>query len=151
MKKINAINSSLVTTPNTRDRLGWLITGLIQSDGSFGIGIVQNKEQATVRLNYHLTIELTMTSLPLLREVQAYFGVGSINFDNKRNTCIYSIRAIDHIWHILVPHLLKYSLYGSKQKSFVTLVKVLILIYPFKGSRPTPLTMAPGRGAVYIG
>ena len=137
---------SPIIAANQQDKLGWLITGLVQSDGSFGMRIIKYKNSIRIRLV--LVIEMTIASLPLLEQVRSYFGCGSINIDKKRNTCIFTITDLSALLHIVVPHFLKYPLFGAKYLSFYKFLRVLILIYPIKGSNYDKLTLAK---AVYLG
>lgn len=102
----------------------------------------------TIGLSLNLTIELTKSSLPLLKQVQLYFGCGQIYFNDKRNTCTYYVQGSSLLFHKILPHFLDFPLFGSKFKSFYTFLQVLILIYPLKGRNPDKLTLAR---ALYIG
>lgn len=139
---VNKLDScrEIVITPTTRSKLAWLVTGLVQSDGCFGMRVFKYKK--SIGISFKLTIEMTMTSLPLLKQVQAYFGCGSIYFNKKRNTCIYSISAKSELWHIVVPHFLNYPLFGSKYESFVKFLKAFTLFYPIQGKNQDKLTLA---------
>lgn len=137
---------SIIKLNNAAANLPWLITGLVQSDGSLGMRIIKYNQSFRVRLS--LVIEMTMESLHLLEQVQSYFGCGFINLNHKRNTCIYTVTDVSALWHVIVPHFLKYPLYGAKYLSFYKFLLVLTLIYPIRGSNSDKLTLAR---AIFLG
>lgn len=52
-----------------------VISGLVQSDGSFSVSIVKSNS-ALVRPQFSIT--LMLSSLNLLKAIQQYFGIGHI-------------------------------------------------------------------------
>lgn len=51
---------------------GWILSGLIQSDGSFGISIKKNKSKLGFFITLFLRVELNIHSLPLIQEMQSF-------------------------------------------------------------------------------
>lgn len=125
---------------NNHIKLAWVITGLVQSDGSLGMRIT--KYQDSIRIRLALVIEMTIDSLPLLEQVRAYFGCGTITLNLNRNSCVYTVTSLSELWHIIVPHFLNYPLYGAKYLSFYKFLRVLTLIYPIRGKNSDKLTLA---------
>lgn len=137
----NNKNFNLVNTPNIRDRLGWLITGLFQSDGSFAISFPLVKN--TMQIALSISITLHISSLPLLQVVQNYFGCGTLTiYPGRQEACTFYINNIFHLWHIVLPHFLKYPLIGSKHDSFYIFTKVLTIIYSFNSKKKSKLDKA---------
>jgi hypothetical protein len=63
------------------------------------------------------SIELHIKDLPLLKEVQSYFGVGKLHIRvrEKRKTVIYSVQSIKDLNNIIIPHFIKYPLLTQKK------------------------------------
>ena len=118
-------------------KFGWVISGLIQSDGSFGIKINKVNYGIGLSVNAFLIIELSKKSLPLLKSVHNYFGCGTLNIREDRNMCKFEITDINSLFHIVIPHFLNYPLFGEKYKSFVKFAQALTLLYPYhKKNKP---------------
>lgn len=85
---------------------------------------------------------MSVTSLPLLQLMQNYFGCGNIYIREDRKIAWFRINSIYELWHIVVPHFLKYPVTGSKNNSFFKFLQVLIILYPFVNKKKDSLTMA---------
>jgi LAGLIDADG endonuclease len=106
-----------------------VVTGLFQSDGTFGIGVHTSASKLFITVK--LTLELTITSWPLSLKIQSYFGCGRVTIDQKRQMCKFEISDLPTLWHIIIPHFLKYPFFGDKHQSFIKYVKNLTLMYPY--------------------
>lgn len=122
---------NIIKTPI--NKFAWVISGLIQSDGAFGISIRKVNYGYGFSVKPYFRIELRIESLSLIKQVQSYFGCGSIGVVEKlnRNTCYFEILNINHLWHIIVPHFTNYPLYGKKHVSFIKFVQTLSILYPY--------------------
>lgn len=127
MKNTNTMNISI----NPSNKFAWVISGLIQSDGSFGTSIRQVKYGYGFTIKPFLRIELRIESLPLLKKIQSYFGCGSIGIVKNRNTCYFEILDFNNLWNIVLPHFINYPLYGSKFFTFIQFVQILSILYPY--------------------
>src|ERR1700709_1319125 len=99
---------------NPSNPFAWVITGLIQSDGNFRIKIVKVNYGLGYSVGLLLSIELRIESLPLFKSVHSYFGCGRLSIREDRNMCIFEITDIHSLWHVVIPHFLKYPLFGLK-------------------------------------
>lgn len=106
----------------------YFVTGLTEAEGSFSI--VKNRDPRakygmTVSLRFKITMLVNETIL--LKKVQAFFGVGSINIDEKYGTIDYLVR--DKIsLKVIKNHFIKYPLRGSKFLDFEDFKQALELM-----------------------
>nr|YP_009543488.1 LAGLIDADG endonuclease [Coniothyrium glycines]AYU74378.1 LAGLIDADG endonuclease [Coniothyrium glycines] len=115
----------------------WWVTGITDSEGNFSI----NYSKPTNKVTFNFKITQKDHSLVILTDLQAYFGIGNINIDNKLfNTYKFSVNKIDHLINIIIPHFDKYPLKGSKQLDFLDWKKA-ILDYAENKSIKTVLTI----------
>ena len=104
------------------------VTGLTEAEGSFSI--VKNRDTRakfgmTVSLRFKITMLVNETAL--LKKVQAFFGVGIINIDEKYGTIDYLVR--DKIsLRVIKDHFIKYPLRRSKFLDFEDFKQALELI-----------------------
>jgi hypothetical protein len=122
------------------NKFAWIISGLIQSDGSFGISIRKVNYGYGFTVKPYFRIELRIESLPLIKEVKSYFGCGSVGVvaNNKRKSCYFEILNVSHLWHIIIPHFLNYPLFGKKNLSFINFVQALSIMYYFLNKKKQP-------------
>ena len=89
----------------------------------------------------YLSIELHIESFFLLKKVQSYFSCGRLSIRKDRKICIYEISQFNELWNILIPHFLKYPLFGLKHVAFIRFVQALSLLYPYAGKTKSPLLL----------
>lgn len=136
----NSTATDLVTVPSKMDQLAWTITGLTQSDGSFGFSFSEVVYGCKLKARPFFAIELNNVSYDLLKEVQSYFGCGNLSYV-KNNKAVFSITDIKLLWHVIVPHFLKYPLYGGKQFAFIKFIEGLNISYQYWYKRRTPIVV----------
>lgn len=116
------------------------VTGLTEAEGSFSIvknHDVRAKYGMTVSLRFKITMLVNETIL--LKKVQAFFGVGSINIDEKYGTIDYIVpfalpcrqdkaRGDKISLNVIKNHFIKYPLRGSKFLDFVDFKQALELM-----------------------
>lgn len=135
--------TQIVTIPTLNDQIAWFITGVSQSDGSFILSVILNKEKTKIKnLNLKFSIEMTKESLPLLEKIKNHLACGSIRIRNDRNTVIFSVESLPELWHKVLPQFLNYPLTGAKNYSFYKFFQVLTIIYPLRGKSKDKLTLA---------
>jgi hypothetical protein len=106
----------------------YFVTGLTEAEGSFSI--VKNRDARakfgrTVSLRFKITMLVNETAL--IKKVHAFFGVGSINSDEKYGTIDYLVR--DKIsLKVIKDHFIKYPLRGSKHLDFLDFLQALELM-----------------------
>ena len=64
----------------------------------------------------------------LLKQIQSFFGVGSITTYKKRGTVSFYVKSIVEINSIIIPHFDKYPLLTQKRADFLLFKKVVELI-----------------------
>lgn len=62
----------------------------------------------------------------LLLKIKNYFNCGSLNFNNNRKTCIYSVTNVTDVVYNILPHFAKYTLRGTKYLDFLDFLKLFI-------------------------
>lgn len=121
---------NIILTPV--NKFAWIITGVFQSDGSFGIKIIKNKSNLGLQINLYFTLHLSITSLPLILKIKTYFNCGHVIIDKKNQMCKFEITDINSLWHLVIPHFIKYPFFGDKHSSFIKFVKILTLLFPYR-------------------
>lgn len=120
------INNSLTPLPS----LAWYYTGFCHSDGSLFISIEKKAKGVWgFRLNPMFAITLEIGSLKLIQDIARFFGCGSIIITKQSAT--FRVTSFFHIWHIIIPHFLKYPFVGRKFLVFKIFVICCSLMLPF--------------------
>jgi hypothetical protein len=73
-------------------------------------------------------IELHGKDLPLLKQIQSFFGVGSINVRKKNNQVIFTVSSLKDLINVIIPHFDKYPLITQKRADFELFKKVVALM-----------------------
>ena len=73
-------------------------------------------------------IHLHLKDINLLKEIQSYFGVGNINYQNKNTTCVYSVGSISDLINVVFPHFEKYPLLTEKQADFEIFKEIVTMM-----------------------
>lgn len=106
------------------------ISGLVQSDGSFTISIVKASSKLGFVLRPSFSIRLLPSSYPIIKAMKDYFGVGEIYITQKYVN--YQVNNFMHLWHVIIPHFIKYPLHSRKHISFVKFVTIMRLLLPYQ-------------------
>lgn len=106
----------------------YFVTGLTEAEGSFSIikcRDARGKFGMTIMLRFKIT--MLVNEIALLKDVKAFFGVGSIDIDEKRGAVNYIVR--DKIsLDVIKKHFIKYPLRGTKFLDFNDFVQALELM-----------------------
>lgn len=105
----------------------WFITGFADAEGCFSIRV---RKTTKTRVGWHVecvfSICLHMRDLPLLEEIQSYFGgVGRIS---KGKNCAYFVSSINDLTTVIIPHFVKYPLITKKQGDFLLFKSIVDMI-----------------------
>lgn len=93
MKSLNNINLN----PN------W-VTGFSDAEASFIIQFFE-KKSGTYQVQPSFSINLHSKDTSLLKDIQVFFnGVGTITFDNNRNTVHFRVSKLNDLINIIIPH-----------------------------------------------
>jgi len=121
---------------NQQERLGmsYWISGFTDGEGCFTISIIKN---STTRFGKQIFPEFVITqgakSLPALKEIQKFFGCGSIvlnkRYDNHNEHLYrYCVRSISDLNSIIVPFFERFQLHTYKRNDFLIFKKVVAMM-----------------------
>ena len=79
-------------------------------------------------------IDLHSRDLFLIRKIQSFFGVGTINQYESKNSVVYSVQSLRDIINVIIPHFDKYPLITQKKADYLR----ACLFFPFLFTRFTP-------------
>lgn len=107
----------------------WVITGLIDSEGSFSIIIDKNKTRKLgSRVQTKFQLDVHIKDLNLLRQLQEYLdGIGSIHISRDKNRVNFSVNSKKDLMK-LINHLEKYPLQTQKAADFFLFKQAVELI-----------------------
>jgi len=135
MKNINnnLIEINLPTFMNNIKLHPYFVTGLTDAEGSFSITKHKdNRAKHKISIGLSFRISMLSNEIELLHKVKNFCGCGNLLFDDKRGTLIpamtFGIRDINSINNVVIPHLSKYPLRGTKHLDFLTFKKAVDLI-----------------------
>ena len=121
LKVDKIFESKLKLNPN-------FITGLTESEGSFSI--IKHKDiRAKFNINISLRFKITMLNneVELLNMIKYFFNCGFI-LHNKDGSIDFTIRDINSINSILMPHFLNYPLRDTKYLDFLSFKEAINII-----------------------
>jgi len=106
----------------------WFITGFIDAEGCFSIRV---RKTSRTLLGWHVeavfSINLHSRDLPILKEIQAYFGgIGRLT-EGKKN-CGYYVSSIGELTTVIIPHFIKYPLITQKLADFLLFKTVIDIV-----------------------
>lgn len=79
--------------------------------------------------SFYFSICLHSRDLPLILQVQSYFGgIGSISKNKNREEVIYSVNGLTDLTTVIIPHFLKYGLLTQKAADFILFTRVVELM-----------------------
>ena len=78
-------------------------------------------------VEYIFSIHLHSRDLPLLKEIQAYFGgIGRIT--EGKNNCGYYVSSLEELTTVIIPHFIKYPLITQKLADFLLFKSVVNMV-----------------------
>lgn len=105
----------------------YFFTGLTEAEGSFSVTKRRDdraKHGLTIGLGFKIT--MLINELELLKLVQSFFGVGTLDVYNNTGIVDYIVRGKNEL-NFIKDHFFKYLLRGTKYLDFFGFVKVLDL------------------------
>jgi len=125
----NAQNVGSQLTKTTSMEFSWYVTGFVDGEGCFSIGIVKREKMRTgLEIRPSFAIGQNRESLDVLKLIQNYFGCGAIRFSKKDQFYKYEVRSIKDLKTKIIPHFKKYPLQTSKKNDFLKFVYICDLI-----------------------
>ena len=103
------------------------ISGFIQADGVFHVGISRSKDyKLGVRVTPSLHLSQHINSINLLHEIKEYFNVGHIT--TNRNEANYIVNSFPKLKEVIIPHFDKFTLKSGKFESYVKFKEIINLM-----------------------
>ena len=127
MKNAQNVGSQLQKMTSTE--FSWYITGFVDGEGCFSIGIVKREKMRTgLEIRPSFSVGQNRKSLDVLKLIQNHFGCGAIRFSKKDQLYKYEVRSIKDLKTKIIPHFKKYPLQTSKQEDFLKFEYICDLI-----------------------
>lgn len=104
----------------------WIITGLIDAEGSFGVNILEDSTH-TLGYNTYISLEMGLNykDKPLLDNLQRSLGVGYVYYNPHDKTYKWKVSNINEISEIIITHFRKYYLLTQKRADFELFAKIV--------------------------
>lgn len=127
-KNANRFISTVTDCPESQDKIvkrmlklnPWFITGLVDAEGSFGVGVVKDEGR---RLGFLVLVSFELAlnekDRDIIVAIQEYFGVGNIFFNSSDNTLKFKVSDLDALINVIIPHFKQYYLLTKKRNDFV--------------------------------
>jgi LAGLIDADG endonuclease len=97
----------------------WYVTGLAEGEGCFCVSFaLRAKLRTGLEVRPSFSLSLNEKDLPLLQDLQAFFGCGWIRASWSDRTFKYEVRSIGDLLRVVLPHFEGFPLSGSKARSF---------------------------------
>ncbi len=106
------------------------ITGFADGEGCFSISFNRRAKLNTgIEVRPSFSISQNRKSLETLKDINNYFGCGSIRFSKSDQTYKYEVRSIDDLMKKIIPHFVKYPLKTAKVNDFEKFSSICALVY----------------------
>nr|YP_009072395.1 LAGLIDADG endonuclease [Sclerotinia borealis]AHX83035.1 LAGLIDADG endonuclease [Sclerotinia borealis] len=92
------------------------VTGFVDAEGSFIIGVRKQKGCTGYRATALLTIHLHIKDLHLLYKIQSFFKVGRVH--ESKTSASFTVERFEDVINVIVPHFKKYPLESAKSIDF---------------------------------
>lgn len=106
----------------------WFITGFTDAEGSFTVSVLKSTSIRTgwqVGARFQLTLHIK--DLPLLREIQAFFGrVGKIVL--SKEYCTFRVDSLKDIFKVIIPHFNVYLPVTQKLGDYLLFRDIVIMM-----------------------
>lgn len=118
--KNNNFNNNLLDNESNIILNPYFVSGLTDAEGFFLILSPKNdKTKFKVYFSLKYKISMLNNEIELLKTVKSFFGCGNLR-KNKNGTTDFEINDFTFIKTVLIPHLLKYLLRGTKYLDFTS-------------------------------
>jgi LAGLIDADG endonuclease len=113
-------NKPLIQDLEKKELSPYLVTGFADAESYFVPRITKTTRKLGWSIKLLFGIELHIKDLSLLKDIQSFFGVGSIilRVREGRNTAIYSVQSLKDLNNVIIPHFSKYPLLTQKRVDF---------------------------------
>jgi hypothetical protein len=101
------------------------VSGFIDGEGCFSVSFnFREKLKTKIEVRPSFSIGQNMRSLGILKEIEKFFGCGSIRFSKSDQCYKYETRNIDDLRGKIIPHFRKFPLMTNKKTDFEIFSKV---------------------------
>lgn len=111
--------TSLTSSFSNKNINNWWVTGFADGESSFILSI---RESDRRKIGWAVTlvfsIKLHIKELALLEQIKLFFGVGVITISKEGGFAIYSVRSVEELENVIIPHFIKYPLITKKRADF---------------------------------
>jgi hypothetical protein len=105
------------------------VTGLTEGEGCFCVSFaLRSKLRTGIEVRPSFSLSLNEKDLPLLQDLQTFFGCGWIRESRSDRTCKYEVRSIGDLLNQILPHFEGFPLRGNKARSFHSFSRVCRMI-----------------------
>jgi len=95
------------------------VTGFADAESSFSLRITKDSGRKTGwRVLPIFTIELHKRDIALLKQIQAFFGVGVLSI-RKNGKAVYYVQSFKDLTDVIIPHFINYPLLTKKWADFL--------------------------------
>jgi NADH:ubiquinone oxidoreductase subunit 6 (subunit J) len=105
------------------------ITGFVDGEGAFGIGIYRQK---TFKTGWciipYFSLQLHKRDLDLMYRIQSFFSAGNITVDKSRNSVNYAVHSIEDLNNKIIPHFMEFPLLTQKHADFLLFKSIIDLM-----------------------
>lgn len=117
-----------ITMSNKNSLEPWWLTGFVDGEGTFYVGINENKEMSA---GYQVLPEFRIVQhyrdIKLLYKIKSFLGCGVVR-KGHNDRYELRVRKIEHLTNIVIPFFEEYPLQTQKQFDFFAWCKVVLLI-----------------------
>lgn len=107
----------------------WFVSGLSEGEGCFCVSFaLRAKLRTGLEVRPSFSLSLNEKDLELLRDLQTFFGCGSIRESKTDRTFKYEARSIADLLDFVIPHFERYPLRGARARSFGAFTDVCRMI-----------------------
>lgn len=108
----------------------WYVTGLVEGEGCFCVSFNRRRRlKVGIETRPSFSISLSKRDLELVKKLREFFGCGGIRFCRSDRTYKFEVRAIDDLWHKVIPHFKRYPLAGQKRRDFELFAQICDLVH----------------------
>jgi LAGLIDADG endonuclease/Proton-conducting membrane transporter len=107
----------------------FFISGFCDGESTFVVSIVKKKVYSLgwyVKLRF--AIALHYRDLPLLKQIQSFFGVGKITQNENSNEAAYCVESVKDLNNVIIPHFILYPFLTQKRADFQLFKLIVNLI-----------------------
>lgn len=110
----------------------YFVSGFSDGESSFHISFLKNNKYKTgFQILPKFTIQLHIKDISLLKNIQSFFGVGTITIKHINNIpafAVYSVQSLYDIVTKIIPHFDKYLLLSKKRADYILFKEIIYLI-----------------------